>query len=109
MKVLGSSAKTAYYYKKIQGLYPNWKIKYKLKCNSEYCTNKKEFDGWFQNIEAFQKQKNQGLISCPICGSEKVMKSLTAPNLKINNNKIIVENIIRIGSIFSIEELDSNR
>jgi len=30
-------------------------------------------------------------------------------SVKINNNKIIVENIIRIGSIFSIEELDSNR
>ena len=66
-------------------------IKYKLKCNSEYCANKKEFDGWFQNIEAFQKQKNQGLISCPICGSEKVVKSLTAPNLKINNNKTLVD------------------
>ena len=66
-------------------------IKYKLKCNSEYCANKKEFDGWFQNIEAFQKQKNQGLISCPICGSEKVVKSLSAPNLKINKNKISVD------------------
>ena len=34
MKVLGSVAKTAYYYKKIQGFYPNWKLKYKLKCRS---------------------------------------------------------------------------
>ena len=66
-------------------------IKYKLKCNSEYCANKKEFDGWFQNIEAFQKQKNQGLISCPICGSEKVVKSLTTPNLRINNNKTLID------------------
>ena len=34
MKVLGSVAKTSYYYKKIQGFYPNWKLQYKLKCRS---------------------------------------------------------------------------
>jgi len=67
-------------------------IKYKLKCKSEYCANEKEFDGWFQNIEAFQKQKNQGLINCPICGSSKVVKTLTTPNLKISISKN-VENI----------------
>ena len=62
-------------------------IKYKLKCNSEYCANKKEFDGWFQNIEAYEKQKSQGLINCPICGSDKVVKLLTTPSLKINKNQ----------------------
>ena len=45
MKVLGSVAKTAYHYKKIQGSHPNWKIKYKLKCKStEY-----ELTNWLQN------------------------------------------------------------
>ena len=34
MKVLGSSAKTAFYYKKIKGFYPDWHIIYKLKCSS---------------------------------------------------------------------------
>ena len=34
MKVLGSRAKTAYYYKKIQGFCPHWKLQYKLKCKS---------------------------------------------------------------------------
>ena len=34
MKVLGSAAKTSFYYKKIHGFYPNWKLKYKLKCKS---------------------------------------------------------------------------
>ena len=67
-------------------------IKYKLKCKSLYCLNEKEFDGWFQNIEAFQKQKKQGLISCPVCGSSKVVKSLTTPNLKTSINKNIENN-----------------
>jgi len=69
-------------------------IKYKLKCETDFCSNQKEFDGWFQNIEAFEKQKNQGLINCPICGSDKIVKLLTTPSLKIakkskdNRNKI---------------------
>ena len=45
MKVLGSVAKTAYYYKNIQGLCPNWKLQYKLKCKStEY-----ELTNWLQD------------------------------------------------------------
>ncbi len=68
-------------------------IKYKLKCKSSYCVNEKEFDGWFQNIEVYEKQKNQGLINCPICGSDKVVKSLTAPNLKINKPKEDFKNL----------------
>ena len=34
MKVLGSVAKTAYYYKQIQGYCPHWKLQYQLKCRS---------------------------------------------------------------------------
>ena len=62
-------------------------IKYKLKCRSKICSDEKEFDGWFKSIEAYEKQKLQRLISCPICGSDKVEKLLTAPSLKTNKNK----------------------
>ena len=62
-------------------------IKYQLKCKSGFCLNEKEFDGWFQSIKAYEKQKLQRLINCPICGSDEVVKSLTTPNLKINKNK----------------------
>ena len=45
MKVFGSVAKTAYYYKNIQGFCPHWKLQYKLKCKStEY-----ELTNWLQN------------------------------------------------------------
>ena len=64
-------------------------IKYKLKCQSSYCTEQKGFDGWFQNIETFEKQLDSGLINCPLCGSENVSKLLTTPSLKKiqNTNK----------------------
>ena len=93
-------------------------IKYKLKCNSRYCLEEKEFDGWFQNIEAYEKQKNHGLISCPICGSDDVIKSLTTPSLKkikklkqenetnkinktskVNDNIVVNENLKNISTI----------
>ena len=62
-------------------------IKYQLKCMSKICSNEKEFDGWFKSIEAYEKQKLQRLINCPICGSGEVEKLLTAPSLKTNKNK----------------------
>ncbi len=62
-------------------------IKYQLKCRSKICTDEKEFDGWFKSIETYEKQKLQRLINCPICGSDKVEKLLTAPSLKTNKNK----------------------
>ena len=62
-------------------------IKYKLKCKSVYCSEQSEFDGWFQNMEAFEKQKDLGLINCPICGSDNVVKPLTTPSLKIIKNE----------------------
>ena len=62
-------------------------IKYQLKCRSKICSDEKEFDGWFKSIEAYEKQKLLRLINCPICGSDKVEKLLTAPSLKTNKNK----------------------
>ena len=34
MKVFGSAARTVFYLKKIQGQYPSWRLKYKIKCKS---------------------------------------------------------------------------
>ena len=73
-------------------------IKYKLKCKSSYCSEKNEFDGWFKNIEAFEKQILSDLINCPICGSNNITKLLATPNvikqksqssknIKLENNK----------------------
>ena len=57
-------------------------IKYQLKCNSKYCSEKNEFDGWFKNIEEFDKQMASGLINCPICGSDNIIKLLATPNVR---------------------------
>jgi len=45
------------------------------------CTDGHVFESWFQNSAAFDKQKKRGLVTCPICGSEKVEKAIMAPKL----------------------------
>jgi hypothetical protein len=45
------------------------------------CTDGHVFESWFQNSAAFDKQNKRGLVTCPICGSGKVEKSIMAPQL----------------------------
>jgi hypothetical protein len=51
-------------------------IRYALACADDH-----EFESWFANSAAFDKQKKRGLISCPVCGSTKVEKAIMAPRL----------------------------
>ena len=62
-------------------------IKYSLICKSLYCSNQNNFDGWFQNIEVYQNQKSKGLILCPLCGSDNIVKSLTTPSFRLSKVK----------------------
>ena len=55
-------------------------IKYNLFCND--CA--KDFDSWFGNSKEFEKLKKNKLLSCPICNSAKIEKSLMSPSI-INN------------------------
>ena len=63
-------------------------IKYSLKCKSSFCSNKNNFDGWFQNIEAYENQKSKGLILCPFCGTDDIIKLLTTPSFRSTKVKI---------------------
>jgi hypothetical protein len=45
------------------------------------CAKGHDFESWFQNSAAFDKQVKRGLVACPQCGSTKVEKALMAPRL----------------------------
>jgi hypothetical protein len=45
------------------------------------CAKRHEFESWFANSAAFDKQEKARLLDCPICGSRKVKKALMAPRL----------------------------
>jgi hypothetical protein len=51
-------------------------IRYTLVCNKRH-----EFESWFTNSAAYDKQAKRGLIACPLCGSAKVEKALMTPRL----------------------------
>ena len=67
-------------------------IKYNLKCNSNLCANREPFDGWFENIQAYEDQKRKGFLSCPYCGGEEVVKNLMSPS--INSSKKLSGTIV---------------
>ena len=45
-------------------------IAYDLKCDQGHT-----FEGWFENAQAYEQQKEKGLISCPACGSTEVSRA----------------------------------
>ena len=48
---------------------------------------KKPFDGWFQNSEAYEKQIRDGYLSCPYCGGLNVVKNIMSPSINGSNKK----------------------
>ena len=58
-------------------------IKYKLICkNCEF-----SFDSWFASSKEYEKLKSKNFLNCHKCNSQKVEKTLMAPQL-INRNTI---------------------
>ena len=51
-------------------------ILFTLRCSADH-----EFEGWFRDNAAYDRQQRRGLIACPECGSNKVEKALMAPRL----------------------------
>jgi len=45
------------------------------------CAKGHQFDSWFANSGAFDRQQKRGLLSCPVCGTTKVAKAIMAPSL----------------------------
>jgi hypothetical protein len=45
------------------------------------CSKRHEFESWFANSAAYDKQAKRGLVTCPVCGSAKVEKALMTPRL----------------------------
>jgi hypothetical protein len=51
-------------------------IRYALSCDRGHT-----FESWFQNSAAYDKQAKRKLVTCPVCGSEKIEKAMMAPNV----------------------------
>jgi hypothetical protein len=51
-------------------------IRYALQCERGHA-----FESWFQDSASFDKQAKRGLVSCPVCDSVTVEKSIMAPQI----------------------------
>src|SRR3954469_9709855 len=45
------------------------------------CAKNHEFESWFQNSAAYDKQRKRKLVECPVCGDVKVEKAIMAPRI----------------------------
>jgi hypothetical protein len=57
----------------------NLMIRYDLVCDQDH-----RFDGWFQSATGFDGLKVAGHLSCAICGSGRVEKTLMAPAVSLS-------------------------
>ena len=42
------------------------------------CPKGHVFEGWFENGDAFEKQKKKGMVTCPVCNDASITKALTS-------------------------------
>ena len=57
-------------------------INFTLKCDQGHI-----FESWFQSAEAFDKLRQRNMISCAVCGSQKVEKTIMAPRVVTSREK----------------------
>ncbi len=57
-------------------------IHYSLVCAAGH-----SFDGWFRNSADFDAQNARNLLTCPVCGADKVEKQLMAPAVATSRKK----------------------
>ena len=55
-------------------------IIYDLKCSASH-----HFEGWFTNADEYKQQQLNGLLTCPVCGSENIQK---IPSATINKSSL---------------------
>ena len=67
-------------------------IKYQLRCRCNH-----EFEGWFPDSKEYKRQKNKGMIQCPMCDSTAVDKAIMAPNVKRSKMKIPADDYVVMG------------
>lgn len=51
------------------------------------CADEHEFEGWFRDSKEYQKQLDTGLLTCPVCGSENIVKMPSASHISFGKSK----------------------
>jgi hypothetical protein len=57
-------------------------IRYDLQCDKGH-----EFDAWFSDSNAYDKQVKRHLVECVVCGSVSIEKQIMAPGIAAKSNR----------------------
>ena len=68
-------------------------IKYTLQCN-----NLHQFESWFRTSDDYEKLNNEKMLSCEICGSKSISKSLMSPSVSSKEKKRTKETLDTVPS-----------
>ena len=58
-------------------------------CYALTCAKDHSFDSWFQSADAFDKLLSSGMITCAVCGTDEVKKSIMAPRVRTSEDKLL--------------------
>jgi hypothetical protein len=58
-------------------------IVFDLKCGGNHV-----FEAWFKSSDAYEEQRVQGLIACPLCGDSAISKAVMAPAVGAKGNQM---------------------
>lgn len=61
-------------------------ILYRLRCRKGH-----EFESWFKDSKAYERQEKRSLIGCPTCGDSKVERAIMAPRIGKAGKKADIE------------------
>ena len=68
-------------------------IKYTLQCK-----NLHQFESWFRSSDDYEKLNNEKMLTCAICGSKSISKSLMSPSVSSIEKKRIKKTLKTIPS-----------
>ena len=56
------------------------------------CEHAHVFEGWFKDSDDYQQQKDQQLLSCPVCNTLVVDIKVSAPKVSTSKNSSVLSN-----------------
>jgi len=61
------------------------------------CSHEHPFDGWFRSADDFERQSKTGMLVCPLCGDQHIVKRLSAPRINVGATNLSATNVSASG------------
>ena len=62
------------------------------------CEDEHQFEGWFRNSDEFRQQQVNGMLTCPVCGTDSITKVPSASRVNLRKMETQVSELLSIQS-----------